>query len=904
MINSSKRCSAFRKVLFWTLCLVFEQAIAQSGHVTGVVMDEFGPVPGAKIVVLNEGISANSDAKGRYRLELLPGKHELKIGYLMYKTEYREIDLADLDTLVEDVVLQSINVIDETSSLGSRSIEKTFLDASLPVHIISRAELDLSGQQELAQVLHYIIPSFHSTHQTIADGTDHVDPVTVRGLGTDQLLVLVNGKRRHASSLLHVNGTVGRGSTGTDLNAIPLAAIERVEFLPYGAASVFGSDAIAGVLNIVLIEDSDILKLASQSGINSRGDGLSSTTGVNIGFDVGEDGFINITAEYRERQSTNRAGEYTGSVFSQDPDLEAEQIAQTGFFDQTGSAGRRIMEIGNSATRNLSFMFNGQFRIAPKAAFYTFGGRNFREGRAHGFYRLPQATDRVVSAIYPLGFLPEIVSGIIDENITFGLRGRTEHWTVDISNTIGNNSFGFSVENSNNASLGLSSPSVFSAGGFSYQQNSTNLDFSRGYDWLQGANLSIGGELRVENYRIIPGEEASWIDGRQFQVVNGDTVFGQTGAQVFPGFQESNQLNRFRTSQAAYLDLESNLTKNFLVITSARVESYNAFDAQLIGKISTRYKLTDGISFRGGVATGYRAPSLQQVFFNNVSTQFINGESVEVGTFNNSSRVSEAIGVERLRPELSLHTNVGVTMKVNDELNFNLSFFGTDVNDRIMLSGILGSQFDSILSEIGVGAAQVLLNAINTQTRGLDFSMFWKIPLNQSSLQNRLDLSANRTKIVGLIDNTQNGGLNAQDLLSREDRARVESAQPLVKGILSSTYKRKKWNITLRNTFIGGVSYLHPEDENPADWVLNTFNGKVESRDQFFRPKVLTDLHLMYNLGSALKLTLQVNNLLNIYPDQHTHSENTSSGHFVYSRRVQQFGVRGTNVFLGINFIL
>lgn len=896
----------FNILLFTLLLLPFFQGKAQDGYVYGTVHDNFGTLPGAKISLVNENVSTKANANGYYKFNVAPGKHLMQVSYLMYRTIIREIEILPNDSLQENFRLQTINEIDEKSELGNRSLEKSFLDASLPVQIISEKDIKQSGKTELSQVLHYLIPSFHSTHQTISDGTDHVDPVTLRGLGTDQILVLVNGKRKNSSSLLNVNGTIGRGSVGTDFNSIPLFSINRIEYLPYGAASIFGSDAVAGVINIVLKETTNLLEISSKSGINQVGDGFTVFTGVNAGFDIGNGGFINITGEYRQREATNRAGNYTGNIFSSDDETDIQMINATDFYEKVGFGDQRIMEIGNSATQNLGFQFNAEIPISSRAVFYSQGGRSFREGRARGFYRLPSRKDQVVSEIFPIGFSPEIISGIQDQTITLGLKTKTKDWNMDISNTSSSNSFSFSIANSNNASLGINSPSVFSAGGFNYTLNSTNLDFTKPLDLFKSSGLAMGGEIRVENYKISPGEESSWINGESFQIEGGDTIFGQPGSQVFPGFRPSNQLDKFRISQSAYIDLELNLTDDLLIRLALRGESYSDFKGQLIWRAATRYKLTDRITFRGGVATGYRAPSLQQVFFNNVSTQFDGNEAVEVGTFNNFSRVSEAVGIGRLTPEISLHTNLGTTVKINEMLNFNAEFFSTTVSDRIMLSGILGNEYDSILEPLGIGAAQLFLNAIDTRTIGLDFSTFSKVNIGNLELENRLKWSINRTKITNYSKNNASNGveIDASEVINREEISRIENAQPSSKVILLTTLRGKKFTCNLNNTYFGGVNYVHPDDEFSENWVVNEYSGEKETRDQFFKPKLITDISIIYSLKSNISISLLVNNLLNIYPDEHKHSSNTSQGHFTYSRRVQQFGVQGRNVQLGLSLTL
>lgn len=886
--------------------LVFITSIgfSQKSILKGLVSDEFGPLPGARLDIEGNETNTKTDVNGFYQLEIDPGEYTISASFIMYGALSHEVTLKVGDTTFLDFNMQSTNAIDEESSLGSRGRKLSLLDASLPVTIITPDQIANSGQMELGQILHYLSPTFNSTHQTIADGTDHIDPATMRGLGTDQVLVLVNGKRRHVSSLLNVNGTLGRGSVGTDFNAIPTSSVERIEFLTDGAAAIFGSDAIAGVINIVLKKETGILNVNNRAGINTTGDGFNSISGINTGFDIGNKGYINLTGEYKQKDATNRAGNFTGNVYSNDDAIDEALIIENNFFGQTGYDDQQVMEIGHASTRDLSLFFNSEIELSQQASFYAFGGTNFREGIGKGFYRLPVNENRLVDELNPNGFSPEILSGIQDNSLTLGILGATKKWLVDFSNSYGSNQFDLTVRNSNNASLGILSPSTFFAGGFFYRQNSTNLDFTREYDFLEGTNISFGGELRIENYRITPGETASWVDGGVFQIIDSDTVFGQAGSQVFPGFQPDNQLTRFRTNQSAYFDLETNITKEFLLRGALRYESYNDFKGQPVWKLSGRYKVAKLYSIRVGAATGYRAPSLHQIYFNNISTQFIGNESIEVGTFNNVSRVSDAFNITTLKPELSTHFNLGFTGKISESLNFNFEVYTTEISDRIVLSGRFDEGYEEILDPLGVGAAQFLTNAIDTRTNGVDFSVFCKSNLGVGVLTVTLNGNFTQTKIIGLSNNIDTTTINADDLFNREERSRIESIQPSSKIILTLNYEIKKWAIGINNTRFGRVDYIHPLDGDQDNWILNEYSGDIETRDQSFNPKIITDLSIGFRYSNNVKAFFKVNNVLNIYPDKHTHSGNTSDGSFEYSRRVQQFGLKGTNILLGLNLKL
>lgn len=642
----------------------------------------------------------------------------------MYNISYQTVSVKAGEIKVTNFKLETGFSVDEPISLGTRSVPASSFLNTAAVDIISSKQITNSSQIELSQILHYLSPSFYSIHQTIADGTDHIDPATLRGLGTDQVLVLINGKRRHTSSLLNVNGTIGRGAVGTDFNAIPISAIERIEILRDGATSQYGSDAIAGVINIILKNQTNAISLENFVKIDQEGDGLTRFAGANFGMKLGKEGFLNITGEYRKRSATNRAGNYKGRVYTDNEEEDNELISQNNFFNQTGYSDRQVMQIGNAETQNLAIHFNGEIKVSDSAQVYVHGGRNYREGKSAGFYRFPKDQDRVIVDLFPNGFSPEILTDTQDDAVTLGIKGTKHEWDIDFSHTIGVNKLDYTVNNSNNASLGVASPTTFYAGGFLHSQNTSNLDLSKSFDWRSGLNFSFGAELRVENYQIGAGEEASYING-------GSTFINQfeeetpriAGAQVFPGIQPENELNKFRTNSAFYVDVEANVSDEWLVQVAARNEAYNDFGGQIIWKLASRYKLNKQISIRGGIATGFRAPSLHQVFFQNISTQFIDGQIVQVGTFNNESALTaQAFDVDRLRPELSNHISGGLSSKISDNLTLALDYYYIDITDRIVLSGRISEGYEEILDPFNVGAAQFFTNAIDSNTSGLDFA--------------------------------------------------------------------------------------------------------------------------------------------------------------------------------------
>lgn len=907
---------------------------AQKSTIKGNVADELGPLPGATIFLLNAKFGTSTDFEGNYALSVDPGTYTLEISFVGYNPEIKEITVIEGEEATLDIFLnQGINV-EEVVVIGSRSSPRTQLETAVPIDVIGPTQLKNSSQYNVTQILQYVAPSFHSTPQTISDGTDHIDPAALRGLGPDQTLVLINGKRRHTSSLLNVNGTVGRGTVGTDLNSIPAGAIDRIEILRDGAAAQYGSDAIAGVINIILKDQTNLVTVNAMTGFalpNAFGgpdpgnvdealipefnnDSEIYQLSTNFGFDIGErGGFINVTADYTERGSTNRSGNYTGNPY---PEGYENAKSNDAFFqivrDHTGFAENQVMEIGNSAGRNVGTFLNAKLPLAHGAEFYGNFGFNYRNGLARGFYRFPSTQDRVVPQLYPDGFSPEIHSDIFDNSFAIGVKGEIGGWKADLSQTRGSNEFNFTIKNSNNASLGTTSPVAAYAGGFSYDQNTTNMDFSRSYDVGIPINVAFGGEFRLENYEIFEGEEASYVSGsaRNVWIINGDTTFqnGAAGIQVFPGFQPQNALTKNRNSIGLYGDFEFELTDKLLLELAGRYENYSDFGDNFNWKIASRFKVTNGITVRASASTGFRAPSLHQIYFNNLSTQFVENpvtgeqEPVQVGTFNNESNVAKGFGIEALKPETSTNISAGLTAKIIENWSVTLDGYLIDIDDRIVISGRfdaldsdgLPTEYFSILNPLGAGAAQFFTNAVSTSTKGVDLVTSYRIPIGKGRLnltlagnftETEVDKDGNGTPIIDtpeLLEGKENV------LFNREEISRIEVAQPKSKFSFSAFYEVGKLSIMLRATRFGEIEYRPINSDN----------------DQIFEAKIIPDLELGWRFNNHVRWVIGAQNFTNTFPDMHQTAGNLSSGRFLFSRRVQQFGVRGMFLYIkaGLTF--
>jgi len=895
----------FLQITLFLLMFISGQAVAQNGTISGVVSDEFGELSGAKVELKGTNQVTYCDINGGFLFEVTPGLYTVRVTYLMYQSVELgvKVDFNNLNPEL-NIILVPGSTADEDIELGSRFEPKSQLESPVALEIISNAEIIDNGHLSLSEVLMYHVPSFNSNKQTIADGTDHISPSTIRGLGSDQFLVLIDGKRRHSSSLVNVNGTIGRGSVSTDLDAIPLIAIDHIEIMRDGAGAQYGSDAIAGVINIILKDQTTAFSLFTAYQPTVAGDGEEMCIGVNYGVGSSKVGHINFSTELRNTEAINRAGNYTGTVYTDDTMQDQALIGQNGFYEQTGFDDERVMSVGAASRFDGSVYLNGSLEMGQNAQFYFNGGFNYRQGIANAFYRFPKNEEQVVLELHPNGFSPEIRTDIQDRAATIGLRGTNQGWLIDLSNTLGVNRFDYSVRNSNNASMGIASPTDFYAGGFTYGQNTSNLNFSRSLGAVLGMHkidLGFGSEFRVENYAILAGDEESWIDG-------GDTLADGSvriaGSQGFVGFQPSNELDKRRTNAAIYGDIDWHIVENFLLETAGRFERYSDFGSNVSWKVATRYIVDQKWSMRGAVGTNFRAPSLQQIYFNNISTQFFDGDAYQVGTFNNESAAANLFGIDRLKAETSTNVSVGMTGKPIEQFTFSVDGYYMRIKDRIVLSGIFSEGYETLLNPIGVGAAQFFTNAANTETMGIDVSASYNVVLNKGIMRFWLKYNHSVTSMDDDLNVSGVLAVNTETFFNREDVSRLELAQPRDKAIFYWNYTMKKWSFSVRNTYFGSVKYVHPEDGDPSNWVINEYTGKVESRDQTFSGKLVTDFNVDYSIDKHLDISLGGNNIFNVYPDKLMHSANTSSGSIQYSRRVQQFGVRGAAFFVRLRLNL
>jgi iron complex outermembrane recepter protein len=941
-------------------------ALSVDSKISGKVISESGEaLAGVTVAVIGTSYGTTTNENGTYELSIATGNYTLSISFIGFETITQAVIVGNENQVLNFTLKESVGSLSEVVILGSRSATaRTNIDKPVPVDVIQTKEVKAFAQNDITQILNYVAPSFNSNRQTVSDGTDHIDPASLRGLGPDQVLVLVNGKRRHTTALVNINGTFGRGTVGTDMNSIPVAAIERVEVLRDGAAAQYGSDAIAGVINLVLKKNSPLTVSTTYGQSNSSALGRNFSDGGNFqldvskGFKLGEKGSVNFSGQYLDRGYTNRGGLDTRPLlYTAIPTRRANETPAA--FDaryisivnpaskaaddaRAAAAGldRNNMRVGNSDSRNLGFFVNGEYAIAPTATLYAAAGYTNKTGKAAGFYRLPSQGTQVDISIFPNGFLPFINTSINDLSLITGLKGELGKWDYDISNTFGRNDIAFDITNTVNASLPTgTSPTNFDAGQLIFQQNTINLDVSRKFDLkgvLSSFNMAYGAEFRYDNYQIQAGEELSWSFGQPSRGVAG--IAGQAaGAQVFPGYRPSNELDKSRTNTGLYADFEGEFGPKLLIGVAGRYENYSDFGSNFSYKTIARWKIYKDYALRGGLSTGFRAPSLHQRYFNNESTQFVQGQPTQVLTVNNDNDVVRQFGVGSLSPELSTSVSMGLAGKIFNQLTFTIDAYQIDIEDRIVFSSQYTRERDGSGNQIPTGrinqilntvdptgeinSAQFFTNAISTRTRGLDVVLSDKFDLGAK--RGKLTVTAaanfNETKVENIkgTDVIESDPALKARLFDRLERSRYESAVPRNKINLSVNYSFSKWTFLLRSVRFGEVGYL-----NAVDPTIPANNLPLEI-DQTFSAKWISDISVSYKITKSLDFTVGANNLFDIYPDKAyidprnnennlaspdsgvgytTGRDNTSNGRFLYSRNVSQFGFNGRFLFAKITW--
>ncbi|NNG21703.1 TonB-dependent receptor plug domain-containing protein [Telluria aromaticivorans] len=762
---------------------------------------------------------------------------------------------------------------------GTRVANRTALDTAAPVDIISADTLKNVGSTEMNQALSMALPSLNFPKPAITDGTDTIRPATLRGMAPDQTLVLVNSKRRHASSLVNVNGSIGRGSAAVDMNTIPTAIVQSVEVLRDGAAAQYGSDAISGVVNLRLRTNRtggeasvtyglreteyDLWNSAAPAGgtwtapeSRKRTDGETATVSLWKGLAWGEDGYVTIAAEYRDQKRTERSGY---DMRQQYP------LVGTAFDPRENTINRFNAWYGDPEMEQATLFANAGKNLGGGVKVYGWASYQDRQARSGGFFR-PAQDARNILSIYPDGFLPIIAPTVTDYSATGGVTWTLGDWDMDASLGYGKNKMEYDIQNTLNRSIGPTSKTEFYAGGYSYDQLVANLTGVRSVPvgaFTSPLNVAVGMEARREGYQLFAGEPDSY---RYGGVVLPNGTPAAPGAQVFPGFRPANEVDAHRNAIGAFVDLEANITPELLASVAVRGERYSDFGNSLAGKFSARYDFSKAFALRGAVQNGFRAPSPQQQNFTATSTNFINGVPFEITTFKPGDPVAVALGAKPLEAEKSVNASLGAVMRF-DPFSITIDAYRIDIEERIILSENLtqANVRNYIASQgfIGVGGGRFFINGVDTTTKGVDVVVSWPMSLDGAG---KLDFTVagnfTDTKVTKTPVTAQLSSLPAPApvLFDRLNVLSLEKGQPSSKISANVAWRLGQWGATFRATRYGKV--LSP--------------GTTPALDFWMDARTVVDLEGRFAVTPKLSLAVGADNVFDQYPETQPPALNTT----------------------------
>jgi len=837
----------------------------------------------------------------------------------------------------------SVVKLDAFVATGSRFNNRTVTESPVPIDVISGSELQRGGYTEPAQMIQAQVPSFNFPRPSLTDGTDHIRPATLRGLAPDQVLLLVNGKRRHTSSLVNLNGSIGRGSVSTDFNALPAGAIGRIEVLRDGASAQYGSDAIAGVINVILRHDvgwgGDVS--FAQTG---EGDGDDFKISAYAGTKLGDKGSLFLNGWSRDKGATNRIApdtrqQYFGnggtSTSSGNYGSGTGLSASNGTLDpREQTVNRYNHRFGDPRVKDNGAWFNGEYPLRDDLELYFFGGFSTRHANGAGFFRRA-GDDRTIRSIYPDGFLPYIQTEVMDASWAGGAQGKAGAFDWDLSSVYGYNTLDYITAESANVTLGNSSPKSFYDGQLKFKQWTNNFDVTSQANLGLPTPLKIaaGLEFRQEDYSIAAGEPDSYRNGGA-TIIGGPNNGGlaAVGAQVFPGFKPSDAGTHNRDSKAVYLDLEQDVNERWLVSAAARFEDYSDFGSNTTAKLATRVKLAHGFALRGSVSSGFRAPHLAQEWFSSTATNFIGGVPFDILTFPVSAPAAKALGATALTPEKSTSYSVGGTWNPSDDLSFTVDYYNIDIKDRIVLSSnFTGTAVINLLATqgiTGIGGGRYFTNAVDTNTKGFDLSgrYTWKTT-DMGKFTFTGAYNNNKTKATKVKQaNSTLAAITTTPLFDLTETIRLERGQPRDGFNFSVLWDYRKWSVQVRESRFGKVSSVQFASATQAQIDALTPGYNVELRPavpgtvggtttnqqiiQTFGAKWLTDLDVSYKVTKNITVSVGANNLLDVYPDQNIRSKIVNGtvfngadnvGIFPYSG-ISPFGFNGVTYYGKVAF--
>jgi iron complex outermembrane recepter protein len=881
------------------------EIFAQTSKITGRITNGTEPLPYATITAGSKSTLSNEN--GHYTLLLQPGTQIIVTSHAGYLSTIDTIYLKPSDAITINNTLHPEGMLNEVAVLGSRSLNQ-YIYKPVPVDILNSRQLTRTGQISITQMLQYVAPSFNTSRELLFESS------TLRGLDPQHVIILVNGIRYHNSASINggnLRGQLGRGSAGNDLNSIPFAAINKVEILRDGASAQYGSDAIAGVINIKLKNATNNGTVSLQLGQCYSGDGEKMAFGFNNGVAINKKGYLNYSGSMRLQEGTYRGGTYLGTFYKnllasattvsieqiyaeEDSILKARGVNKQSIADNAG--GVQIYNTGMLV--NTGYLLNSRTDI-----FFT-TSINTRKSQRNSMYRFPKDTRSVNTILYPDGLQPITHQTSSDLNMMGGIKFKTDkEFRLDISMGFGSNNYSTNVDRSNNASqsfLGKAAPTSFFTGRDIYSLWTSDIDFSKQISNLSGIWKSIhfawGTEWRMENLRRFAGETDSWKNFDPSGKKSG-------GSQGSTGIPPENEMNRTRNVLGFYADVEIELRSRLLLDFASRYETYSDYGGNLAGKMALCYEILPALAVRASVNNGFRAPSLQQKYLNTVQNLVIITGGIPVpavgGIFPNHDPLVKAFGVPNLKPETSRNFSGGIIAKITNQIKLSIDLYGIEIRDRIVLTGVLHKDIPGVknildsIPNLRVNQLQFFTNAIDSRTNGLDIAIQSHWDIGHSQLSVSLAANFTSTKVIGDVKGTHklptHSKMNA--LFNIEERTKLEDSQPSDKVIFSLLYQMKKLQFNFRLTRFGSTS-IRPYYALPLD----------ESYPQEFSPKWITDCNISWPVTSWSIISVGANNLFNVYPDKLKDGINTSQGMWIYSPEASPFGYNGGSYFASIKF--
>jgi len=809
------------------------------------------PVQGASVVILGVFKGTVTDAQGKYRLLLDEGFHKIYFSSVGYNSYVTTINLQHADA-IKDITLGSAvtDLSGVVVAVGSRASQRTFTTTSLPVDNINGIELQNTGQLSFDKALQFRAPSFNIVNMPVHDATSLSDPYEIRNMGPSRTLILINGKRKNPGALVYIQTSPGRGETETDLSAIPIDAIKRVEILRDGASAQYGSDAIAGVMNIILKDRFEYTNYKLSCGITHKGDGFSVTTGINSGVNIGEKGFVNYTINFLKENRTNRPGRVDAEQDNIDlGDGSAAGLEKAKAFLTRFPDARNIN--GTPAVTAARFLMNASIPLSNTGSFYANAAYVYKNIQSYANYRTSYWKQDPYNLLHDstaeyLGFGPTFAGDLNDYNATFGFKYDKSNWNTDVSVTAGGNQQLYTVDNTWNPSLGAQSPTTFRPGGYGFHHIVGNIDVTHVVN--DKLSVGFGTEFRNETFKIIAGDRASYTGG---------------GPVSFSGISLSNAITANRFNIGGYMDVSYDVSKSLLLNTTARQEYYNDFGGAFVWKVSGRQRLAnDKLTMRSSLSTGFRAPGLHQVNLQIAQQIFTPGMGIQTkGVVSNKSMQAHLLGIPALRPERSLNFTAGMGWRPTTDLSLTLDYYNIDIHDRIILSSNIShtadgnTGLDNVLTANGIIGVSFFTNGINTNTQGLDLVATYRgIKINKAD-HLTINLAGNYTianRLLGLVSNPKLVADAGQVIFDYMQEALLLTSRPKYKAILGGDLSLHKWNINCNNTLFG-----------PATFRSDGLDKNVK---MVFKPKVVTDVNIGYQFNHWLGTSVTVNNILNILP--------------------------------------